>query len=353
MRFSEIEGQGNFIGQLNRLAEEDHVGHSILFHEEAGTGGVAVAIAFAQYLSCPNRSGGDSCGGCPSCNKFQKLIHPDLHFAMPVTSTKNISADKKPVSDMFLGKWRGLLITNPYFTEQEWYEEIEVENKSGMIGVNEATAIIKKLSLRSFEGGAKFMIIWLPERMNQEAANKLLKLIEEPPLGTYLFFVSQAPEKVILTILSRCQIFKLDPIGRERASKRRESEFGTNNEIFRERMNLFLTSCAAKDLQAVLSFWEEVAFEGREKQRNFCRYMLEYIRMIYMTSLKMEQISDTPAHIKADVVKWSGVFKPLFYEKGYNMINEAIRDIDRNVNSKYIFADLANRFFLSLPQKRR
>ena len=197
------------------------------------------------------------------------------------------------------------------------------------------------------------MIIWLPERMNQEAANKLLKLIEEPPLGTYLFFVSQAPEKVILTILSRCQIFKLDPIGREQIAKKNESEFGTNNEIFRERMDLFLRGCAGKDLQAVISFWEEIAFEGRERQRSFCRYMMEFIRMIYMTSLKMEQISDIPGHMRADVVKWSGVFNPLFYEKGYNIVNDAIRDIDRNVNSKYIFADLANRFFLSLLQKRR
>jgi DNA polymerase III, gamma/tau subunits len=349
MRFSEIEGQKNFIGQLNKLAEEGRVGHSILFHEEAGAGGVSVAIAFAQFLACPNKSNGDSCGGCPSCNKFQKLIHPDLHFAMPVTSTKTISADKKPISDMFLNKWRELLLLNPYLTEQEWYEGIEVENKSGMIGVNEATAIIKKLSLRSFEGGAKFMIIWLPERMNQEAANKLLKLIEEPPLGTYLFFVSQAPEKVILTILSRCQIFKLSPIGREQIVKKNESEFGTNNEVFRERINLFLGGCANKDLQAVICFWEEIAFEGRERQRSFCRYMLEFLRMAYMKSLHMEQISDTSPHMTADVVKWAGIFKPGFYEKGYNIVNDAIKDIDRNVNGKYIFADMANRFFLSLP----
>jgi len=267
---------------------------------------------------------------------------------MPVTATKTISADKKPVSDMFLSRWRELLISNPCLTEQEWYEGIEVENKSGMIGVNEAISIIKKLSLRSFEGGAKFMIIWLPERMNQEAANKLLKLIEEPPLGTYLFFVSQAPEKVILTILSRCQIFKLDPIGREQAARKRDCEFGTNNEIFRERMELFLKGCAAKDLQAVVSFWEEIAFEGRERQRGFCRYMLEFIRMTYMASLKMVSISNAPSCMEADVARWSKVFKPLFYEKGYNIVNEAIRDIDRNVNSKYIFADMANRFFLSL-----
>ena len=351
MRFNEIRGQKRFAGQLNKLAEEGRVGHSILFHEEAGAGGMSMAIAFAQYLACPNKSDGDSCGGCPSCNKFHKLIHPDLHFAMPVTSTKSISADKKPISDMFLSRWRELLISNPYLTEQEWYEGIEVENKSGMIGVNEATSIIKKLSLRSFEGGAKFMIIWLPEKMNQEAANKLLKLIEEPPLGTYLFFVSQAPEKVILTILSRCQIFKLDPIGREQVAKKSESEFGTNNEVFRERMNLFLKGCATKDLQAVISFWEEIAFEGRERQRGFCRYMLEFLRMTYMVSLKMGQISNAPSFMVADIEKWGGVFKPLFYEKGYTMINEAIRDIDRNVNSKYIFADMANRFFLSLSQQ--
>ena len=348
MRFSEIKEQGNFVGQLIKLVEEDHVGHSVLFHEEPGAGGISLAIAFAQYLLCRNRANGDSCGECPSCNKFQKLIHPDLHFALPVTSTKSVAADKKPISDMFLSKWREILHSNPYVTEQEWYESIEVENKAGIIGVNEATAIIKKLSLRSFEGGAKFMIIWLPERMNQEAANKLLKLVEEPPLGTYIFFVSQAPEKVILTILSRCQIFKLDPINREKG--RIEGEFGYLNELFREKLNILLVGCARKDLHTVIYFWEEISFEGRERQKGFCLYALEFIRMAYMRSLNMGEISYTPGVIEEDVAAWSAKFKPAFYEKAYNILNQAIRDIERNVNAKYVFADTADRFFLSLQK---
>ena len=346
MRFSEIKGQDNFIGRLIKLVEEDRVGHSVLFHEESGAGGMSLAVAFAQYLSCSNRSSVDSCGTCPSCNKFQKLIHPDLHFALPVTSTKSISADKKPVSDMFISKWREIFLSNHYVTEQEWYEGIEVENKSGIIGVNEASAIIKKLSLRSFEGGAKFMIVWLPERMNQEAANKLLKLVEEPPAGTYIFFVSQAPERVILTILSRCQIFKLDPINRER--DRMKSEPGSLNEAFREKLNTLLKGCVQKDLRTVISFWEELSFEGRERQKGFCLYALEFIRMAYMHSLNMRQISYTPTIAEENVAEWSVKFKPAFYEKVYDILNQAIKDVDRNVNAKYIFADMANRFFLSL-----
>ena len=195
------------------------------------------------------------------------------------------------------------------------------------------------------------MIVWLPERMNQEAANKLLKLVEEPPLGTYIFFISQAPERVILTILSRCQIFKLDPINREQV--RIDSEFGAGSELFRERMNTFLEGCVGKDLRAVISFWEEISFEGRERQKSFCKYLLEFIRMAYMRSLEMEQISYAPSVIEGDIARWSAKFKPQFYEKAYNILNQAIRDIERNVNSKYIFADMANRFFLSLLEKRK
>ncbi len=375
MQFLELVGQKEMKRQLANIADESRVGHAIMFCGESGYGTLAMAIAFAQYISCPGKSQGDSCGVCPVCNKFSKLIHPDLHFAMPVNTTVSVTAEKKPVSDLFLAQWRTLLTTNCYATENDWYQHIGIENKSGIIGVNEAALIARKLSMRAFEGGSKFLILWLPERMNQEAANKLLKLIEEPPADTYLFLVSESPEKVISTILSRCQILKLPPI--DQASLTAElmagfdidqedaiyysrisggnlnlarvmiEESTQQNEFFQP-LKVLLEGCEAKDLKKVTSFREEVSLYGREKQREFCRYCLEFLRRTLMHRVSAPEISNTPASAAEFTAYWAQRFKSSFYSKAYSILNDAISDIDRNVNPRYIFADIANRFFLSL-----
>lgn len=276
---------------------------------------------------------------------------------------------------MFLPLWREMVLENPYFTEQEWYRKIQIENKAGNIGVAEASLIVKKLSMHSFEGGAKFMIIWLPEKMNQEAANKLLKLIEEPPLGTYIFMVSESPENIITTILSRCQILRLNPIEQEVMFNELISEFDlsdTNAKFWakisagsltkaREMINdsakttnldnslsLLMDGCATKDLQKVILFWEEISQSGRENQKIFLEYTLEFLRRSLMVSKGALQVANIPPSRVEFINYWAGKIKPTFYSRAYTLINNAIEDVNRNVNSKYIFADLSNRFFLSL-----
>lgn len=357
------------------MALANRVGHAILFYEERGFGALALAVAFAQFISCPERSEGDSCGSCPTCNKFNKLIHPDLHFAMPVSSTKTVSSSGNPVSDTFAKDWREAVISDPYLSEQDWYDKIGIENKSGIIGVNEATLIVRKMNMRSFEGGKKFMIIWLPERMNQEAANKLLKLVEEPPPDTFIFMVSQSPENIISTIISRCQVFKLPPIERELLAARLEQELkiesseaqylarisggslgraralkeeGDRSSAFDQSLKELMEGCAGKDLIRVISFWGDISMLGRESQRRFCEHLLEFLRRCMITSRGVEEISNTPYAQKELISSWSRRIKPSFYPKAYDSINKALEDIDRNVNSRYIFADLGNRFFLSL-----
>ncbi len=375
MKFSSIVGHQKLKAQLINLSNEGRVSHAMLFCEDQGYGALSLALAFAQYNSCPNKNENDSCGTCPTCNKFQKLIHPDLHFALPVNNTKKITSDKKPVSDHFIDTWRNSVVENPDMTEQEWYDKIGVENKLGLIGVNEANLVLKKLSLRSFEGGEKYMIVWLPERMNQEAANKLLKLIEEPPAGTYIFMISQAPEKIITTILSRCQIIRVNPLETEELGQKLAAEFSIPEEdgcfwakisggsiskardLIKDSIDIsvhqglllkLLEGCAGKDMVSVISTWEEISSSGRERQKQFCQYALEFIRRVYMISLGADGISNTPTSQKTIVMYWAKRIKPSFYPKGYDAINRALADIDRNVNSKYIFADLSNRFFLSL-----
>lgn len=373
MQFSSVVGQKDSIGRLIKLGKEGKVPHAILFGEEPGYGALPLSVAFAQYLSCPNKSETDSCGNCPSCNKFSKLIHPDLHFAFPVNTTKKISS--KPVSDNFIDSWRKVVRENPYMAEQELYDEIGTENKLGNIGVAEASLIFRKLSMTSFEGGNKYMIIWLAERMNQEASNKLLKLLEEPPKETYLFLISQSPEKILPTILSRCRIIKLPPIKIEELSEKLMEEFSlnrtdaalwakisggslsharrailesTDSSAFDNLIADLINGCLSKKLMNVISVWEEVAALTREQQRNFCYKLIEYIRRTYILSLGSQELSYIPESQKQVFAHWAATIKPAFYEKGFELVNKAITDIERSVNSKYIFADLSNRFFLSL-----
>ncbi|NCB97900.1 MAG: DNA polymerase III subunit delta' [Bacteroidia bacterium] len=375
MRFSDIIGHDKLKQQLIKLSNEGRVSHAVLFCEEPGYGALALALAFAQYNSCPHKNGEDSCGTCPTCNKFQKMIHPDLHFAVPVSATKKITADKKPVTDMFIDEWRKVVSANPEISEQEWYDTIGIENKQGIIGVNEAGQILKKLNFRAFEGGDKYMIIWLPERMNQEAANKLLKLIEEPPAGTYIFMVTQAPERIITTILSRCQIVRVMPIEQDVLARHLEEESGLTAEdallwsrissgsLSRAREMIcsdkeagedheilikLLDACSSKDMTRVIQVWERVATFNREKQKDFCYYALEFLRELYITSLGLNEIANIPLQRRDVVATWVKKIKPTFYQKSYDVLNNALKDIERNVNSKYIFADVSNRFFLSL-----
>lgn len=172
-----------------------------MLHEDEGGGGLALAVALAQYLLCENRHDGDSCGQCSTCSRVSRLIHPDLHFAFPVSASSRSSSDKKPTSENYMEQWRELYAANPYFTEQQLYDALGMESKSGNISVAEAKRIIERLTLTALEGYYKIMVIWLPERMNSEAANKLLKILEEPYEGTLFILVTQAPEKVISTIL--------------------------------------------------------------------------------------------------------------------------------------------------------
>ncbi len=375
MRFADVKGEFEIKELLVKIADEKRVGHAMLFSEEPGYGALPLTLAFVQYLACKNRQGGDSCGVCPTCNKIQKLIHPDVHFAVPVNTTKKISSDKKPVTDHFIESWRSAVVSNPYISEEEWYETIGMEDKKGLISVNEAYEILKKLSLMSYEGGDKFMIIWLPERMNREAANKLLKIIEEPAPGTYFFLITQSAGDLLSTVISRCQIINIKPESidllaniimkdfdlPEQDAKFRAKEsagsFGKAIKLIKgsesesEYFELFgnlLNCCLNKDLTSVIALWEEISLIGRERQKQFCEFSLDFLRKCYMISLNNESVANVPQGETAVIREWASKINPNFYKMAYSALNKAILDLERNVNSKFVFADLSNRFFVSL-----
>lgn len=184
MQFKDIIGQEASKSRFIQTVKDNRVSHAQLIVGEKGVGKLAMAIAFAQYVSCLNKQANDSCGECPSCKKYQKLVHPDLHFVFPVVKGKGVS---NPVSDTYIDNWRTQVLKNPYFDLNDWYAGLGVENAQGMIYSNESNEILKKLSLKTYESDYKIMIIWLPEKMHASCANKLLKLIEEPPHKTLFF----------------------------------------------------------------------------------------------------------------------------------------------------------------------
>lgn len=368
MRFSSVVGQENLKEKLRQTIRSKRISHAQLFIGPAGYGSVLLAIAYAQYICCENRTDNDSCGVCRSCIKYEKLIHPDLHFAFPVNSTKTVTADKKPISDHFIADWRKKILETAYFTEQEWYETIGIENKQGNITVNEADKVIGKLSLKPYEAEYKVMIIWLPERMNTPSANRLLKLIEEPPQKTLFFFVTENEENVLKTIYSRTQRIKLVPLEeneifralkeREEASERdlidaahlsrgniidareilRNSE---NKSDFFESFVTFMRLAYMNDIIGLLTWAEGMATIGRERQKSFFSYAQRMVRENFILNKQLEDL----VYLANDEKEWARKFSAFISSDNvfllYRRLNECIPQIGQNGNAKIIFTDLA------------
>ena len=217
MQFSDVLGQKHIKNHLTTSVDAGRIAHAQLFVGPEGSGALPMALAYAQYILCSNTNGENS-GGKDACNiKFKNFSHPDLHFAFPVTTSEKVKS--KPVSNFYLEEWRQLLDQQPYGNLFDWYKLLGVDNKQGQIGVDEALEIVKALSLKSYEGGHKVMLIWMAEKMNTQCANKLLKLIEEPPEKTIFILIAEDEEQIINTIRSRCQILHFPPLAEAAISK--------------------------------------------------------------------------------------------------------------------------------------
>jgi len=372
MLFKDIVGQDQVKQRLIKSVNEGRIPHAQLFTGPEGTGKLALAIAYAQYISCQKKGEDDSCGVCPSCHKFIKLIHPDLHFVFPIilSDKKSDSDDEKApsgkLSDAFLIQWREVLLANPYITESDWYEMIGAENKQGIIGTTESSDVIRKLSLKSYESDYKTMIIWLPERMNQQAANKLLKLIEEPPLNTTFLMVSENPTQLLKTILSRTQIIKIPPIHRDSIAlalvDRYQLSPAKANEIsrisngsyqkaislvsaevenqyfpyFRQLMRL----CYSNEVTGLLDWANEVSSLGREQQKELLSESLRLLRESLMLNMDLEDIS----YLAGEEVDFGKKFSPFINKSNvyqiFSEFNLAIDHISRNGNPNIIFTDM-------------
>ena len=351
MRFADIIGNGSVAKALALMADSGRVAHAMLLYENEGSGALALAMAYLQYLNCANPSGGDSCGECPSCRQMSKFIHPDVHFVFPV-NTGPKSSDAKPTSESYMKYWREQAIADPYFTEADLQKAIGIESKNGLIAVAEAKNIITKLSLASVTDGYKAVVFYLPEKMNQETANRLLKMVEEPPERTLFLFITHAPEKVLQTIFSRCQSIRVLPLTKEEAEQVKAQKPQADREEYDGFMDLFadmMNAVVERNLMAALESGEAMAaLESREKQKAFCIFASECLRKIFMIQQNLPQIADIQQEEQEFYQKMAAGCGRKFCSRSIPNIEKVVAMIDRNVNAKMLFCDLVNRMFLSV-----
>lgn len=374
MQFKDVIGNSELKRRLINMAQSRRIGHSIMFVEQDGCGALPMALAFIQYISCQNKvSSEDSCGECPMCQKLSKMMHPDLHIVFPVNATSKSGSDKKPISDHFLTQWRNLVEENPYFLESQLYQQIKIEDKVGTISVAQAKDILTKLSLKSYEGNNKYMLIYLPERMNTEAANRLLKIVEEPSDGTYFIFVTHSPENVLGTIRSRSLMVRVHPVEIPLLSQYLQNKYSlseqqalsyarsSNGSVGQAIVALqqssqgveFLSEavkmigCAAKkDLLGLLKNNEQIVEFGRQAQKEFCCYLQQLLRNILMYQNGLERISNaTPAEVDA-IESLSKVVPKKSIEGWVKAIDKTIFAIESNVNAKIAFCNLSNYLYV-------
>ena len=315
---------------LRQMAESGRIPHAMLFHQNDGGGAYPLILDFLEAVYGHNP-------------RVKKLIHPDIHFIFPVAGP----AKDKPVSEQFIRPWRDLLLANPCFYENELYSAIGIEGKQGLISVNEARSILEKLSLSAVEGGYRTVVMYLPEKMNAQAANALLKMIEEPPEKTLFLLVTLQPEKVMTTIFSRCLFLRVRPFSREedRAVHAEESAETT------EMADLFhdlLGAIVRKDLLGALETADAVADLGsREKQKRFCRVASEGLRSIFLLQQGLPDLADLLGDEKPFYAEMAAKLRNNFSRQALAALDRALLLLERNVNQKILFTDLVNRLYMT------
>ena len=327
MTFAQVPGNQEVKQALIGMVDVGRVPHAILFHEDDGGGAFPLALAFLQYLYCRHRSGGDSCGQCPSCGKIAKLIHPDVHFVFPTAAGV--------LSEQYMEPLRRLVAEHPAFTEAELLEALGLEGKIPMIAVAESRRLLEKLSLSALEGGYRAVVIYLPERMNAEAANRLLKMIEEPPQQTQFLLISHQVEKVLTTISSRCQRIRIRPSGA--AAETAFADAGLLDEL--------MTALLGKDLLGALEVSERIAaLPSRESAKAFCIFAADRLRQMFLCQQGVQGLGDCPPEVR----RWAGRCRKTFPRTAMSALDRARMLVDRNVNQKIIFTDLVDRLYLQI-----
>lgn len=372
MLFREIIGQEATKQQLRQSVCEGRIPHAQLFAGVSGIGKLQLALAYAQYLNCPNRTEKDSCGTCPTCLQYQHLQHPDLHFVFPI-----VGSDE--TCDNFLEQWRGIILDKHYFDLEDWHKALGVETKQSMIYEKESGEILRKLSLKAYGEGYKTMIIWQPEKMNATTANKLLKLLEEPPQKTVFLLVSEHPEQLLATIQSRVQTIRIPRLETQTivtALTQKGVDSGKANDIARIANGSYLSALKKLDeseenrqeLRDFISLFRDAytvgvlkdpqkKYEslkrlrqwsldmadskvGRERQKHFLQYAQQQVRENFIRNIGEAELNYQMEAERDFSVKFAPFIHNGNVEAIMNQLDLAERQIEQNGNAKMIFFDL-------------
>jgi len=380
MKFSDIPADNSIKQKLIQTIEDQRVSHAQLFYGPEGSGKLALAIAYAQLINCPaplptpkSPEGAnkdlrvDSCGTCPSCIQYQKLAHPDLHFIFPTATSKKVSS--KPSSKQYIQEWRKFLLTNDYQVSlPEWYDFIGIENKQGTIYTDDANEINRILSYKSYESEYKVVIIWMIEKLYHKAAPKLLKILEEPPDKTLFILISDNPDHVIATILSRCLPIRIPKIPEQEIKEYLVGKTGCSlaeaqtvtrasygnikqamhklqqveeNHFLFDTFRNWMRLCFSRNIPELIGFASEASKIGREKQKSLLRYGL--LVTGYSTSIRFGQSQFVTA--EEEEMEFVQKFSPFLTAEKlpvfYDLLNKAIYHIERNAHAPTLFLDLS------------
>lgn len=367
MQFKSIIGQHTLINKLISAHRENRVAHTQLFLGNEGSGPLAIAIAYSQYLLCKNRTETDSCGVCPSCKKFEKIAHPDLHFYFPTATNQSVKKD--PKSSLFLESWRNHLIeTDGYISLNGWLEYLGVGNKQGYIRKDDSNEIIGKVSLKAYEGSYKIIIIWMVDKMNESASNKLLKTFEEPPENTVLILIGDKYEQLLPTVRSRAQLVKVPRLsntditeklistgipkneasdiallssGSWNMAQEIEHDAGETQSNFLNFRKWLRLCFQPKDYNELLKFNLEMSKLGREKLKSFFTYGIEVIH----NSILFNNNNGSTVKKAGEELDFTQKFAQFINEANqkeiYTILNEAIYHVERNAHSGILFSDLS------------
>ncbi len=368
MHFSQVIGQDEIKQRLIRSVQDDRIAHAILLAGNEGIGKLGLALAYAQYVHCHNPGESDSCGQCPACHKHRSMVHPDLHFVFPIGKSDRVCDD-------YLSEWREELLANPYLRREEWMAALNAPNAPGIIYTKESDQITKKLNQKTFEADYKIMIIWLPERMHESAANKLLKILEEPFSKTLIILVSDTPEDIIGTILSRTQPLFVKPISSDIMMATLQQRFSLVEENARAIADLaggsFARACElisvsdesrlffdlfvrmmrnswSRNVKGMKAWTDEVFTLGRERQKNFLNYMLRLIRENFIYNFRDSRLN----YQNRDEADFSVKFAPYVNERNVHSFMETLtlaeQHINQNVNARMVFFDISLRITVLL-----
>ena len=377
MQFKDVIGQDAVKQRLIQSVRENHVSHAQLFLGPTGSGKLPLALAYAQYILCPNRTETDSCGVCPTCQKMQKLVHPDLHFVVPTATTKKVKSN--PESDLFMEEWREYVLQNQgYVDTSSWYTFLDVENKLGYMSVRDAASLLHKLNMKAYEGDYKIAIIWMAEKMNPQCANKLLKLLEEPPEKTVFLLIAEDQQELLATIKSRTALVKIPAIDLGSIESELRRRLGCDlqqahnaamisegnwitachavqdseeHKFFFTTFQQWMRLCFRSAYPELIDFSSNIKTLGREKQKVLLDYGLRIIRNSLLFNNNLAEIVMLPDDEKTFNSKFAPFVNPANLMQIAALFEEAIRHIERNGNAQIIFTDVGFKMVGLLKRK--